>query len=158
MCSDVLRCSHMFSDDHRCSWIFSRYSIDALLMFSRCSLDVLKMFVGFSQDVFRMLHWVLWAWWNLMIISNEVRALMIQRNSMIPSYLMIPAIPWSSAIRWSIGSMEFDNPKVYGDTSIADGLVFMCLCAFVAIGKCCELRVFGPIILPQKLWLLNLFD
>ena len=23
----------------------------------------------------------------------------------------------------SIGSMDFDNPKVYGDTSIADGLV-----------------------------------
>ena len=27
------------------------------------------------------------------------------------------------AIRWSIGSMDFDNPKVYGDTSITDGLV-----------------------------------
>ena len=24
----------------------------------------------------------------------------------------------------SIGSMNFDNPKVYGDTSISDGLVF----------------------------------
>ena len=44
MCSDVLRCSQMFSDDHRCFWIFSRYSIDVLLMFSRCSLDVLRMF------------------------------------------------------------------------------------------------------------------
>ena len=31
---------------------------------------------------------------------------------------------WSPAIGWSIGSMDFDNPKVYGDTSIADGLVF----------------------------------
>ena len=29
------------------------------------------MFAGFFQDVFRMLRWVLWAWWNLMIISNE---------------------------------------------------------------------------------------
>ena len=40
-------------------------------MFSRCSLDVLRMFAGFFQDVFRMLRWVLWAWWNLMIILNE---------------------------------------------------------------------------------------
>ena len=71
ICSDVLRCSQMFSDDHRCFWIFSRYSIDVLLMFSRCSLDVLRMFAGFFQDVFRMLLWDLWAWWNLMIISNE---------------------------------------------------------------------------------------
>ena len=52
MCSDVLRCSQMFLDDHRCFWIFSRYSIDVLLMFSRCSLDVLRMFAGFFQDVF----------------------------------------------------------------------------------------------------------
>ena len=28
------------------------------------------MFAGFFQDVFRMLRWVMWAWWNLMIISN----------------------------------------------------------------------------------------
>ena len=59
-------------------------------MFSRCSLDVLKMFAGFFQDVFRMLRWVLWP----------------------SSYSMIPAI-W-----WSIGSIDFDNPKVHGDTSI----------------------------------------
>ena len=31
MCSDVLRCSQMFSDDQRCFWIFSRYSIDWLI-------------------------------------------------------------------------------------------------------------------------------
>ena len=53
----------------------------------------------------------------------------LQRNSMILNYLMIPAIRWSPAIRcstailWSIGSMDFDNPKVYGDTFITDGLV-----------------------------------
>ena len=50
ICSDVLRCSQMFSDDHRCFWIFSRYSIDVLLMFSRCSLDVPKMIAVFFQD------------------------------------------------------------------------------------------------------------
>ena len=51
---------------------------------------------------------------------------------MIPNYSMIPAaairwspvIRWSPAIRWSIRSMDFDNRKVYGDTSITDGLVF----------------------------------
>ena len=40
----------MFTDDHRCFWIFSRYSIDVLLMFSRCSLDVARMIAGFFQD------------------------------------------------------------------------------------------------------------
>ena len=54
----------------------------------------------------------------------------IQRNSMIPNYSMIPAIRWSPAIWWppaiwrSIGTKDFDNPKVHGDTSITDGLVF----------------------------------
>ena len=57
------RCAQMFSDVHRCFqmisfWIFSRYSIVALLMFSKCSLDVLRIFAGFFQDVFRMLRWV----------------------------------------------------------------------------------------------------
>ena len=41
-----------------------------------------------------------------------------------PSYSIIPAI-W-----WSIGSIDFSNPKVYGDTSITDGLVFMSLLSF----------------------------
>ena len=98
---DILRCSQMFSDDHRCFWIFSRYSIDVLLMFSRCSLDVPGMFAGFFQDVFKMLRWVLWAWWNLMIISNESMDFNDSKElddsqlfddpsySMIPSYLMI---------------------------------------------------------------------
>ena len=40
-------------------------------MFFRCSLDVLRMFAGFFQDVFKRPRWVLWAWWNLMIISIE---------------------------------------------------------------------------------------
>ena len=60
MCS---RCAQMYSDDHRCFWLFSRYST--------CSLNVLRIFTGFFQDVFGMLRWVLWVWWNLMIISNE---------------------------------------------------------------------------------------
>ena len=50
MCSDVLRCSLMFSDDHICFWIFSRYSVDVLLMFSRCSQDVCRIFPGCFQD------------------------------------------------------------------------------------------------------------
>ena len=28
------------------------------------------------------------------------------------------------SVRLSIGSMDFDNPEVYGDTAIFDGLVF----------------------------------
>ena len=110
MCSDVLRSSQMFSDDHRCFWILSRCSVDVLLMFSRCSLDVLRMFAGFFQDIFPMLRWVLWAWWNLMIISNEsvdfndpkefndpqlfddqleVWTLIIQKSTMIPPSPMV---------------------------------------------------------------------
>ena len=100
MSSDVLRCSQMLSDDHRCFWIFSRYSIDVLLMFSRCSLDVPRMFAGFFEDVFRMLRWVLWALWNLMIISNE---------SMDFSD---PGTRWSPTIWWS---QLFDDLQLFDD-------------------------------------------
>ena len=41
-----------------------------------------------------------------------------------PGIRWSPAIWWSPAIRWSIRSMDFDKPKVYGDTFISDGLVF----------------------------------
>ena len=98
ICSDVLRYSQMFSDDHICFWIFSRYSVDVLLMFSGCSLDVLRMFAGFFQDVFRMPQWVLWTWWNLMINSNESNDLNDPKefdDSQLfsdPSYSLIPAI------------------------------------------------------------------
>ena len=133
MCSDVLRCSQMFSDDHRCFWIFSRYSVDVLSMFSRYSLDVFRMFAGFFQDVFRMLRWVLSAWWNMMIISNE----------------RYKGTRWTPTIWWSQlfndpqlfdDPQPFDDPqlfddqleawtliiqKVYGDTSISEGLVFI---------------------------------
>ena len=78
-----------------------------------------------------MLWWVLLAWWNLMIISNESMNFKDPKEfddpqlfddpssyySMIPRYSMIPAV------RWSIRSMDFDNRKVYGNTSITDGLV-----------------------------------
>ena len=70
---------------------------------SRCSLDVLRVFTGFFQNVFRMVRLVLWAWWNLMIISNESMAFNDPKElddpqifddpsySMSPSYLMIPS-------------------------------------------------------------------
>ena len=70
-------------------------------------------------------------WWNLMIISNETMDFNDPKELDDPNYLMLPAIRWSPAIwwspaiQWSIGSMDFDNPKVYGDTSIADGLVLL---------------------------------
>ena len=43
MCSDDLRCSDMFSEDHKC-WI-----LDFLQIFFRCSLNILRMFLGFSR-------------------------------------------------------------------------------------------------------------
>ena len=92
ICSDVLRCSQMFSDDHRCFWIFSRYSIDVLLMFSRCSLDVPRMFAGFFQDVFRMIRWILWAWWNVMIISNESMNFNDPKELNDPQLFSVPSV------------------------------------------------------------------
>ena len=90
-------------------------------MLSRCSKDVCRIFPGFSQDFSRMFSGCSDGscgpgeiWWSFQM---KVWTLMIQRNSMIPNYSMI------RAIRWSIGSMDFDNPKVYGDTSITYGLV-----------------------------------
>ena len=76
-------------------------------MISRYSLDVPRIFAGFFQDVFWMLQWVLWAWWNLMNISNE-------RNSIIPNYLMIPAIRWSPAIddRLEVWTLIIQNSTV----------------------------------------------
>ena len=44
-----------------------------------------------------------------------------------PSIRWSPAIRWSPGIWWSIRSMDFDNRKVYGDTSITDGLVIFIL-------------------------------
>ena len=55
----------------------------------------------------------------------KVWTLMIQRN------LMIPGIRWSQVYddlkKISIGRMDYDNPKVYGDTSILFSLYqFQC--------------------------------
>ena len=49
---------------------------------------------------------------------------MIQTNLMIPQVLDDPK-------RISIGSMDFENPNVNGDTPIFDGLIF----SFVSFGK-----------------------
>ena len=106
MFSDVLRCSQMFSDEHRCFWIFSRYSIDVLLMFSRCSQDVCRIFPGCFQDALMGLV-------GLVEFDDHFKY----------GLLWSKGTRWSQAIRWSIGRMDFDNPKVYGDTFISDGLV-----------------------------------
>ena len=76
-------------------------------MFSRCSQDDCRIF--FQDNHFK---------WKIQMNS------MISNYSMIPDIQWSPATRWSPAIRWSFGSMDFDNPKVYGDTSIIDGLVF----------------------------------
>ena len=85
-------------------------------MFSRCLQDFSRMFSGCSDGScgpcgFR---------WSFQM---KVWTLLTRRNSMISNYSMIPAIRWSPAIQWSIRCMNFDNRKVYGDTSITDGLV-----------------------------------
>ena len=48
---------------------------------------------------------------------------MIQKYLMIPKCLQIPNVI-------SNGSMDFDTPKVYGDTSITDGLVILMAALF----------------------------
>ena len=93
-------------------------------MFPGCLQDFSRMFSGCSDGSF----WPGGIWWSFQM---KVWTLKIQRNPMIPIYSMIPAaaiwwspgIQWSPAIRLSIRSMDFDNQKVYGDTSITDGLV-----------------------------------
>ena len=53
-------------------------------------------------------------------IQMKVWTFMIQRDLMIPSLII-----FDDPKGISIGSMDFDNPKVYGDTSIFDGLVLL---------------------------------
>ena len=59
-----------------------------------------------------------------------------------PGIRWSPAIRWSPGIRWSIRSMDFDNRKVYGDTSITDGLVIFASVVVVIIypdrNPCCH--------------------
>ena len=92
-------------------------------MFPGCLQDFSRMFSGCSDGS----YWSGGIWWSFQM---KVWTLMIQRSSMIPSYSMIPshsmfpAIRWSPAIWWSIGSVDFDSPKVYGDIFIFDGLVY----------------------------------
>ena len=62
------------------------------------------MFAGFFQDVIRMLRWVLWAWWNL-IISNES----MDFND-LKEFDDLQVYDDPNGI--SIASMDFDNSKV----------------------------------------------
>ena len=89
-------------------------------MLSGCLQDFSSMFSGCSDGS----YWPGGIWWSFQM---KVWTLKIQRNPMIPNYSMIPAaaIRWSPATWWSIRSMDFDNRKVYGDTSITDGLVLV---------------------------------
>ena len=91
-------------------------------MLSRCSLAALRMFAGFFLDVFRMLRWVLWAWWNYRIISNESTDFNDPNELDDPQLFDDPS------------DYQFDNPKVYGDTSIT------ALKSRVARNCCCYLK------------------
>ena len=82
-------------------------------MFSKCALGVPRMFAGFFQDVFMMLRGSCGPgriWWSFQM---KVWTLMTQRNSMIPSYSMIPAILWSQL---------FDDPQLYDGPNLFDQL------------------------------------
>ena len=92
-------------------------------MFSGCSQDVCRIFLRCFQDALMGLM-------GLVEFDDHFKwkygLIMIQRNLMFPILAIrwSPALRWSPAIWWSIGSMDFDNQKVYGDTSITDGLVW----------------------------------
>ena len=91
-----LRCAQMFSDVHRCVQMIT----DVFWIFSWYSIDVILMFSRCFLDVPRMFAG---------FFQDDIR--------------WSPVIRWSPAIRSSIGGMDFDDPKVYGDTSISNGLV-----------------------------------
>ena len=102
-------------------------------MFSWCLQD----FPGCCQDAPMGLvglvefadhyKWKYGLWWSQLFDDPSY--------SMIPAIRWSPAIWWSQAIRWSpairwsqairlsIRGMDFDNRKVYVDTSITNGLV-----------------------------------
>ena len=82
-------------------------------MFSRCSHGVCRIFPGCFQDASMVLV-------GLVEFDDHFKW---KDGLMIQGIRWSPAIWWSPAIRWSIRSMDFDKPKVYGDTSITDGLV-----------------------------------
>ena len=60
------------------------------------------MYSGCLPDFSKMLRWVLWAWWNLMIISNES----IDFNK---------GTRWSPTIWWS---QLFDDPQLFDQLEV----------------------------------------
>ena len=115
-------------------------------MFPGCLQDFSRMFSGCSDGS----YWPGGIWWSFQM---KLWTLKIQRNPMIPNYSMIPAaaIRWSPAIRWSIRSMDFDNPKVYSDTAITDGLVSFCNSYFaISSQESWKICVFNRYMLCRK--------
>ena len=101
------KCVQRFSDVHRYSQIFCGYSKDDLRMFS----EFFMMFSGCSHNILRVLWWiwrVWWVWWVCWVLQAWWAW-------------------WVWWVRW-----DFDNPKVYGDTSISDGLV----CCYFVVSSC----------------------
>ena len=89
-------------------------------MFLGCLQDFSRMFSGCSDGS----YWPGGIWWSFQM---KVWTLKIQRNPMIPKYLMIPAaairwspgIWWFSTIRWS-QQLLFDDPQVFVDPQLFD--------------------------------------
>ena len=87
-------------------------------MFSGCLQDFSRMFIGCSDGSCGPGG----IWWSQLFYDPSYSMIPAIRWS--PAIWWFPAIQWSPAIWWSIGSKNFDSPKVYGDTSITDGLVW----------------------------------
>ena len=132
-------------------------------MFPGCLQDFSRMFSGCSDGS----YWPGGIWWSFQM---KVWTLKIQRNPMIPNYSMIPAaairwspgirwspaIRWSPGIRWSIRSMDFDNRKVYGDTSITDGLVFFHFWTWITVSQRFPVHLIEPHV-THKTWFYHNF-
>ena len=91
---DVFRCFQMFKGVFRCSQMF----LDVLLMFSRCSQDDLRICPWCFHDVllisdpivFEILSLMIQEkWWSQSLWWSRSYFKWIQRNFMIPRYLMI---------------------------------------------------------------------
>ena len=119
MFSAVFRCSQLFCDIF--SWVitFMDNHTSVRCITNPCTRILLSSLYEVGnlwQDQDASVDLMLWGSFQM-----KVWTLMIQRN------LMIPGIQWSHLYddqkEISIRRMDFDNPKVYGDTSISDGLV-----------------------------------
>ena len=80
------------------------------------------MFAGFFHDVFRMLRWVLWAWWNLMInwlknITDHIVWCTIKGSRLSieleTDYLPLPSNTWQRFPGSEFTLVDKDNGRIF---------------------------------------------